>query len=160
MTSRFMNYHRNYKILGLIISITIVLLIITMGMINGETTKNGDLKILKSQVTSTARFYPYTANGIKMEVVAVKATDGTIRTAFNTCQVCYDSGRGYYTQQSDELVCNNCGNRFRIDKVEKIKYGCNPIPILPENKKDDGKYITISKDLLVKNSAYFQNWKR
>jgi hypothetical protein len=151
---------RNYKILGPIIGITVVLFIATLGVINGETIKNGDLRIMKSQVTSTAKFYPYTANGVKMEVVAVKASDGTIRTAFNTCQVCYDSGRGFYTQQGDELVCNNCGNRFWIDKIEKIKYGCNPIPILPENKKDDGKYITISKDYLVKNSTYFQNWKR
>ena len=33
-----------------------------------------------------------------LEVLAVKAPDGTIRTAFNTCQVCYGSGRGLYRQ--------------------------------------------------------------
>lgn len=36
----------------------------------------------------------------------------TIRTAFNTCQVCYSSGRGYYVQEGNVLVCQNCGNRF------------------------------------------------
>ena len=45
-----------------------------------------------------------------MEIVAVKALDGSIRTAFNTCQVCYNSGRGYYQQEGNELVCQNCGN--------------------------------------------------
>ncbi len=150
----------NNKIIMVLLSITAVLLIPAISMIRAETTKNGNLRILKSQVTSTAKFYPYTANGVKMEVIALKATDGTIRTALNTCQVCYDSGRGYYTQQGAELICNNCGNRFRIDNIEKIKNGCNPMPILPENKKDDGKYITISKDFLVKYSVYFKNWKR
>jgi hypothetical protein len=160
MIKHSMNYPGNIRILSLIMGIPLVLLIVTLGVIHGETVQKGGLQILKSQVTSTAKFYPYSANGVKMEVIAVKASDGTVRTAFNTCQVCYDSGRGYYTQQGNELVCNNCGNRFWIDKVEKIKYGCNPIPILPENKKDDGKYITISKDFLVKYSDYFKNWKR
>ena len=39
-----------------------------------------------------------------IEVLAVKSSDGTIRTAFNTCQVCYASGRGYYIQQGDGLI--------------------------------------------------------
>ena len=47
-------------------------------------------------ISSTAQFYPVDVDGTQMEVLAVKAPDGTIRTAFNTCQVCYDSGRGYY----------------------------------------------------------------
>jgi len=34
-----------------------------------------------------------------MEVLAVKAPDGTIRTAMNTCKICYDSGAGYYVQE-------------------------------------------------------------
>jgi hypothetical protein len=141
-------------------SMVFVLLFATGGMIYAETTKTGDLRILKSEITSMAKFYPYTGDGVKMEVMAVKATDGTIRTAFNTCQVCYDSGRGFYTQQGDELVCNNCGNRFKVDKIEKVKFGCNPIPITSENKRDDGQYITISKSFLVKYTSYFKNWKR
>ena len=147
---------------GIIVAALAVFLTVKLGIgkVEGAGPGPGDLKILKSEVTATAKFYPLTADGVKMEVVAVKASDGTIRTAFNTCQVCFDSGRGFYTQQGDELVCNNCGNRFQIDKVEKIKFGCNPIPILKENKKDDGKYLIISRDFLAKNKQYFARWKR
>ena len=94
-----------------------------------------------------------------MEVVAVKATDGTIRTAFNTCQVCYKSGKGYYKQEGDELVCQNCGNRFKIDQIEKQKNGCNPVPILDSDKTDDGTNLVISESYLTKNINYFSNWK-
>jgi hypothetical protein len=76
-----------------------------------------DLVIPLSDITTTATFYPATVNGIDLEVLAVKAPDGTIRTAFNTCQVCYDSGRGYYKQSGDVLVCQNCGNRFPMSRV-------------------------------------------
>lgn len=118
-----------------------------------------DLVIAKSEVTEIAKFYPYEVGGQKAEVVAVKASDGTVRTAFNTCQVCFDSGRGYYVQEGDELVCQNCGNRFQIDQVEKIKGGCNPVPILSENKTEDATNITISKDFLAQNKDLFANWK-
>lgn len=119
----------------------------------------GELKILKSEVTETAKFYPYKSGDTYMEVLAVKASDGTIRTSFNTCQVCYTSGKGYYKQEGKELVCQNCGNRFSIDQIEKIRNGCNPIPILDEDKTDDGNNLVISKSYMSKNINYFSNWK-
>lgn len=118
-----------------------------------------DVKIAKNNITETATFIPYTAGNVKMEIIAVKAPDGTIRTELNTCQVCYDSGRGYYVQEGDTLVCQNCGNKFKISQVEKQKNGCNPVPILEENKKDDGTTITISGSFLEQNKALFSNWK-
>jgi uncharacterized membrane protein len=127
---------------------------------SGTAQQGSDLKITKSEITETAKFIPYDAGGVNMELVAVKAPDGTIRTAFNTCQVCYDSGKGYYKQEGDELVCQNCGNRFKISQVEKQKNGCNPVPILDENKKDDETAITISQSFLEQNKALFGNWKR
>jgi hypothetical protein len=120
----------------------------------------GDLKIAKSRITSTATFIPYKSGNTAMEIVAVKAPDGTIRTAFNTCQVCYNSGRGYYVQQGDQLVCQNCGNRFRISQVEKEKNGCNPVPILDENKTDDGQTITVQESFLKQNADLFLKWKK
>lgn len=121
---------------------------------------NGDITIIKSEVTATAQFIPYDADGTKMEIIAVKAPDGTVRTAFNTCQVCFDSGRGYYQQKGDELICQNCGNRFTISQIEKIKGGCNPVPILPENKTDDGSKIVIAKNFLLENQGLFAKWKK
>jgi uncharacterized membrane protein len=123
-------------------------------------SQGGDIAIAKSEVTETAKFIPYKVGNTKMEVIAIKAPDGSIRTAFNTCQVCYDSGRGYYIQEGDVLVCQNCGNRFKASQVELIKGGCNPVPIVAENKTDDGTTITIPKDFLEQNKGLFGNWKR
>ena len=117
------------------------------------------IEINKTDISNTVKFYPYESNGIKMEVLALKAKDGTIRTALNTCQVCYASGKGYYVQEGDELVCQNCGNRFASNMVGKTKGGCNPVPISDANKVDDGNKITIDKNYLDKNKAYFSNWK-
>lgn len=123
-------------------------------------TEDFAIKIPKSEVSGTAKFYPYKLDNINMEVIAVKATDGTIRTALNTCQVCYDSGRGYYVQSGEYLVCQNCKNRFHIDQVEKVKGGCNPVPILEADKKDTGDSILISKDFMAKQKEYFSKWKK
>jgi uncharacterized membrane protein len=91
--------------------------------------------------------------------LAVKASDGSIRTAFNTCRVCYDSGRGYYEQEGNALVCQNCGNRFSPDQVEVAANGCNPVPIFPENKTVDDTSITISGEFLNEAKVIFANWK-
>lgn len=124
------------------------------------SVSNGEVKILKKDVTSVAKFYPVEIDKTRMEVLAVRATDGSIRTALNTCQICYSSGRGYYKQEGDELVCQNCKNRFKVDQVEKIKGGCNPVPILKTNKTETDTHIIISKDFLVQNKGLFFNWKK
>lgn len=125
---------------------------------NSTTNENG-IVINKSEITNTAKFYKYKSGNINMEVMAVKASDGSIRTALNTCQVCYDSGRGYYKQEGDYMVCQNCGNRFNLNQIEKIKGGCNPVPVLEEDKTDNGDTITISKEYLDSQKSYFENWK-
>ena len=56
---------------------------------------DADIVIPVSEVTDNVKFYPAEINGIELEALAVRASDGSIRTAFNTCQVCYSSGRGY-----------------------------------------------------------------
>ncbi len=132
----------------------------SFGGSNATGNVPGDLKILKSEVSEIARFYPYKAGRTNMEVMAVKASDGTIRTAFNTCQVCYDSGRGYYRQQGEFLVCQNCGNMFHIDQIEKIRGGCNPVPILKENKTEDDRYIVIPQAFMEENKGLFGNWRK
>lgn len=118
-----------------------------------------DIVIPISDITETAKFYPVDVEGTTLEVVAVKASDGSIRTAFNTCQVCYDSGKGYYEQQGDLLVCQNCGNQFSMDRVEVEAGGCNPWPIFDENKTVTEDSITISYGFLKESKGIFANWK-
>jgi uncharacterized membrane protein len=119
-----------------------------------------DLVIQISEVTENAIFYPVDIEGTRLEVLAVKAPDGTIRTAFNTCQVCYSSGRGFYKQQGTVLVCQNCGNRFRMSQVEVRSGGCNPVPIFPQNKTVTDTTITVSKEYLKEAKSIFDRWRR
>ncbi|HYE09070.1 MAG TPA: DUF2318 domain-containing protein [Patescibacteria group bacterium] len=128
---------------------------VTEGVLDGI-----NLKLAKADITEKANFYSYKEAGTYMEVIALKADDGTIRTALNTCQVCYDSGKGYYEQVGDTLVCQNCGNVFGVNDVEVVKGGCNPVPILEENKTEDGEFVTISGEFLADNKGYFERWKR
>ncbi|HBC31725.1 MAG TPA: DUF2318 domain-containing protein [Clostridiales bacterium] len=123
------------------------------------TDENGDMVIPKADITETAKFYEYDELETYMEVLAVKASDGTIRTAFNTCQVCYASGRGYYVQEDDVLICQNCGNRFKMDDVEVARGGCNPVPVFEEWKTETDSTITIPKDLFAEAEGIFANWK-
>jgi uncharacterized membrane protein len=119
--------------------------------------KDGDIVIQVKDVTDQPAFYAAEINGASMEVIAVKASDGTVRTAFNTCQVCYNSGKGYYKYENGKLVCQNCGNSFGMDDVEETKGGCNPVPITKENKTVTAGTITISEDFLTQASQIFEN---
>ena len=123
------------------------------------TIVNDNLIIPIKDISTTATFYPIEIDGTKLEVLAIKASDGTIRTAFNTCQICYSSGRGYYEQEGNMLICQNCGNRFRSDDVEITRGGCNPVPITQKNKTVDGENIIISKGFLSEIKLIFENWK-
>lgn len=127
----------------------------------GKAIQNeaGDLLIPIQEVSSTASFYKAKVEDTEIEVLAIKAPDGTVRTAFNTCQVCFDSGRGYYKQSGDRLVCQNCGNQFTAADVEVSKGGCNPIPITKEYKTVDTENITVSNEYLKRAKTIFENWK-
>lgn len=129
------------------------------GMGAAQVIAPGDsLVIPVADISETARFYPVEVDGVVMEVVAVKAPDGTIRTAFNTCEICYDSGAGYYTQQGSDLVCTNCGNRFAMSQVEIEAGGCNPWPIFAEDKVVTDESITIGYEFLQASERIFSNW--
>lgn len=124
-----------------------------------EQEQGSDLVIPVSEVTETPSFYSVTLGDTDMEVIAVKASDGTIRTAFNTCQICYSSGRGYYELSGDQLVCQNCGNRFSVDQIQIESGGCNPWPIFDADKTVTDTSITISYDFLNDSEEIFSNWK-
>jgi uncharacterized membrane protein len=122
--------------------------------------KDKDMVINIAEITENAVFYPVDIGGTRIEVLAVKAPDGTVRTAFNTCQVCYGSGRGFYKQQGTLLVCQNCGNRFRMSQVEVRSGGCNPVPIFKDNKTVTDSTITITKEDLTRAKEIFARWRR
>ncbi len=110
--------------------------------------KDGYLAIPIADLSQTASFYKADLDGTEVELVALKDSKGNLRTAFNACQVCYSSGRGYYVQDGDYLVCQNCGNSFTIDQVGIASGGCNPWPILDSDRTVTDDEIQISYDVL------------
>jgi uncharacterized membrane protein len=119
-----------------------------------------DLVIEIAELSENALFYPVDIEGTRLEVLAVKAPDGTIRTAFNTCQVCYGSGRGFYKQQGSVLVCQNCGNRFRMSQVGVRSGGCNPVPIAASGRTVTDTSIVISREFMKEAKGIFARWRR
>jgi uncharacterized membrane protein len=150
---------KNMRCKAAIFTLTIAFAAVGAFAAHAAELENGDLFISAEEVTETATFYPVTVDGTEMEIFAVKAPDGTLRTAFNTCQVCFASGRAYYKQDGDVFVCQNCGNRFRTSDIEIVRGGCNPVPITSQYKTVDENGITITRDFLLRAKKIFANWK-
>lgn len=121
--------------------------------------EGGALVIPVSDVTDDVSFFPVEVDDTEMEIIAVRDSAGAVRMAFNTCQVCYSSGRGYYVLQGDVLVCQNCGNRFTVDQVGIESGGCNPWPIFESDITVTDDSIEISYDFLKASQDIFANWK-
>lgn len=157
--------------------VAIVVIVVLIGIIQGnngsnfdgnnastsdsQTIKEGESLVTPiSEISETPSYYTFEIDGVTMEVVALKASDGTIRTAYNTCQVCNGSPKAYFVQSGNTLQCQNCGNKFPLDKVGLEKGGCNPAPIIDEDKIVTDESITISYDVLNAEKDNFTNWKK
>lgn len=124
-----------------------------------EASASDMLVIPMADLSETVQFYPIELDGVSMEVMAAKDANGTIRLAYNTCQVCYSSGRGYYKQEGDKLVCQNCGNQFTIEQIGESGGGCNPIPISSSDYTQTDDEIQIPNTYLSNYESAFSNWK-
>ena len=120
--------------------------------------KGGFLTIPIADLSQKASFYKADLDGTDVEIVALKDSKGNLRTAFNACQVCYSSGKGYYVQDGDYLVCQNCGNSFTIDQVGVASGGCNPWPILDSDRTVTDDAIQISYDVLKATADELPNF--
>ena len=130
------------KKIFLITVILVFLFIIINSIISLE---KDEIKIHISEISDKARWYEYEKDGIKIKFFVVKASDGSIKTAFDACDICYKNKMGY-RQEGDYIVCNNCGNKYLIDDlgIKNIKSGgCLP-GFLPNIVKDDNVLIKKS----------------
>mgnify|MGYP002517416941 CR=1 FL=1 len=109
------------------------------------TVENGEIAIDADTLTSDPIYVNYDSNGTNIQLIAVKASDGTPRLSLNTCQVCNPSPRAYFKEQDGKLVCQNCGNTFTMDSVGETSGGCNPTYI--DYKNADGKLTVSTADL-------------
>lgn len=90
-------------------------------------------------------------NGIIVRYFVLRSSDGVIRSAFDACDVCWPSGKGYY-QEGDNMVCGNCGKRFASVKINEIKGGCNPAPLA---RKTEGDKLLIRVSDIREGASYF-----
>lgn len=115
--------------------------------ITGNAVGNTDdiITISLSEISENAKWYEYNSEGVQIRYFAVKTKDGSIKTAFDACDVCYGSKKGY-SQQGDVMVCNNCGNRYPISGLgtENLRGGgCWP-GYLPSKIESDNLIIKTS----------------
>jgi uncharacterized membrane protein len=90
-------------------------------------------------------------DGISVRYFVLKSSDGILRAAFDACDVCWRSGKGYY-QEGDYMVCRNCGKRFASIKVNEIKGGCNPAPL---KRQVTGENLVIQINDILEGRQYF-----
>jgi uncharacterized membrane protein len=75
-----------------------------------------------------AHFYSYQGQGGKIPFFVIKGKDGTLRAAFDACDVCYKEKKGY-EQKGELMVCKNCNQTFPVAKIGTVSGGCNPSPL-------------------------------
>jgi hypothetical protein len=98
-----------------------------------------------------AHHYTYMHEGRPIEFFVLKSKDGVVRAAFNACDVCYESKKGY-TQDGDHMICNNCGRRFPADQINVVHGGCNPSPL---GRVVDGETLVIEVEDIIAGKGYF-----
>lgn len=95
-------------------------------------------------------------DGISVRYFVIKSSDGVLRAAFDACDVCWYSKKGYY-QEGDYMVCRNCGKRFASIKVNELRGGCNPAPL---EREVVGENLVIQVKSILEGRKYFDFSKR
>ena len=116
-----------------------------------------EIEINTEKITSDVTFANYEVDGVIIQFILVRGTDGVVRIAFNTCQACNPSPTAYFVQKGEYLECQNCKNKFHIDKIGIEKGGCNPAPV--EKKTIKGEKIIVDADYAESFKEKFVNWK-
>jgi uncharacterized membrane protein len=99
-----------------------------------------------------AKFYRFKGQTGPIDFFVVRSHDGVIRSAFDTCDVCYKALKGY-RQEGDDMVCNNCDQRFKTNMINVVKGGCNPAPL---KRQHAGEKIVIAANDIENGAWYFK----
>ena len=114
---------------------------------------NGVVTIPVAKVADgKAHFYKFEDGGKEITFFAVKAADGSYKAAFDACDSCFKSRKGY-EQQGDKMNCKNCNQKFAINRLgPNATGGCNPgyLPL-----QQNGDSITINVSDLKGGAHYF-----
>jgi uncharacterized membrane protein len=125
----------------------------SLGKYEKVTATNGIITLPVAKLADgKARFYKFEDGGKEIAFFAVKASDGSIRTAFDACDSCFRSKKGY-EQQGDKMNCNNCNQKFAINRLgPNASGGCNP-GYLPH--QTNGANVSLKASDLKDGAKYF-----
>lgn len=125
----------------------------SLGKYEKVKATNGTVTLQAAKLTDgKAHFYKFEDGSKAITFFAVKASDGSIRTAFDACDSCYRSKKGY-EQQGDKMNCNNCNQKFAINRLgPNATGGCNP-GYLPNQQ--NGGIVSIKASDLQGGAKYF-----
>ncbi len=119
------------------------------------TAENGEISVDTDSLSEHPIFVNFDSNGTIIQLIAVKASDGSPRLSLNTCQACNPSPKAYFKEENGRLVCQNCGNIFTMDSVGSTSGGCNPMNIAYEISDDK---ITVKTADLDAYANSFSLW--
>jgi uncharacterized membrane protein len=118
-----------------------------------QASQDGKIRFAAADFTDgKARFYRFNGSSGSIDFFIVRSQDGVIRTAFDTCDVCYRELKGY-RQEGNDMVCNNCDQRFKTDMINVVKGGCNPAPL---KRQQSGEKIVIAANDIKAGAWYFK----
>ena len=125
----------------------------SLGKYEKVKASNGTVTVPIAKLSDgKAHFYKFEDAGKEINFFAVKAADGSYKTAFDACDSCYKSKKGY-EQQDDKMNCKNCNQKFAIGRLgPNATGGCNP-GYLPNQLS--GNTISIKVDNLKTGVRYF-----
>jgi len=106
-------------------------------------------------ISEEAKYFKTVVSGVPVRFFVMKSSDGIIRSAFDACDTCAYTMKGYH-QEGDNMVCNNCGQMFPSEKINIVKGGCNPAPL---DNRVEGNEVRIRVADIMAGVSYF-NYRR
>lgn len=117
----------------------------------------GNMVIYADRLSSEQVSFIRISENSRIELLARRGDDGTVKAALGTCQSCNGSPEAYYTQEGDQLKCNNCGLTFTISVLDSPGGGCHPIMLKEEIVRYEGNDLVIDLDGLSAYEDLFLN---
>ena len=141
---------RSKLMFGIVILIILILLAVLLE--NNINSKPVETTIIKSSISDEkAIFIP--VKQLDTNIIAVKATDGSYRLAFDDCIGCYHQYGKHATFKNNAdgtgLICQNCQSEVMYDDMGYLTEESMPYPIHEVE-------ITSLEDRFVISAEYLQ----
>lgn len=109
------------------------------------TPSRGEIRLPVSDFSDgKVHFYTYKKSGRNINFLVRTDSAGNLSTYFDACYTCYRKKKGY-RQEGTDLVCNECGLRFRLADEKWLHEGCSPIPLT--SRIEEGFIVIKAADL-------------